>query len=134
MAVGEKIVSVFCGATDKDAYDQISLVARERTAKVQPNGRRNSLEQLYGRVRDIREQDAGYRQLPGIWQTVEVDHSGDWLLPMEIVELLSRSGKNPVLESEIREYLLRLASDRSALFRLIKQGLQLIAEDLDKER
>ena len=25
MAVGEKIISVFCGAADKDAYDQTSI-------------------------------------------------------------------------------------------------------------
>ncbi len=134
MAVGEKIVSVFSGAADKDAYDQISLVARERTVKVRPDGRRRTLEQLYGRVRGIREQDSGYRQLPGIWQTVQEDHHGDWLLPMEIVELLTRSGKNPVLESELRSDLTQLAKARPELSRLIEQGFQLITEDLEGEQ
>ena len=33
MAVGEKIVSVFNGAADKDAYNQVALVPKERTIK-----------------------------------------------------------------------------------------------------
>ena len=34
MAVGESVVSVFHGAADKDSYDQIPLVPRERTIKI----------------------------------------------------------------------------------------------------
>jgi len=130
MAVGEKIVSVFCGAADKDVYDQVSLVARERTVKVPADGRRKNLEQLYQRVREIREADSGYRRLPGLWQTVEANHSSDWLVPMEMVELLARSRKNPVLESDIRSYLSRLATDKPELAHLIDQGLALIEENL----
>jgi len=130
MAVGEKIVSVFCGAADKNAYQQISLVSRQRTMKVESNARRKSLEQLYKRIRDIREQVSGYRQLPGIWQTLEENHRGDWLLAMEIVELLARSGRNKVLEREIRRHLNQLAGDRPELSRLIEQGFELIEEDL----
>ncbi len=130
MAVGEKIVSVFCGAADKDAYDQVSLVARERTVKIRADDRRKSLEQLYQRVWEIREQDSGYRRLPGIWQTIETNHRGDWLLPMEIVELLDRSRKNNVLESEIRSYLTKLANDRPEFAGLIKQGFGLMTENL----
>lgn len=130
MAVGEKIDSVFCGAADKDAYDQISLVPRERTIKAESDAVRRNLESLYQRVRDIREKKSGFGQMPGIWQTLQEEHDGDWLLPMEMVEVLARTGENKVLEMEIRSYLNGLAKKRADLKRLIEQGFGLVEEDL----
>src|SRR4029077_5398375 len=40
MAVGDRIVSVFSGAADKDAYNQVALVPKERTIKVPSDAKR----------------------------------------------------------------------------------------------
>ena len=57
MAVGERITSVFNGAADNDAYNQVALVPKERTIKVPSDAKRKRLENLYAQVRQIREQN-----------------------------------------------------------------------------
>ncbi len=59
MAVGERITSVFNGAADKDAYNQVALVPKERTIKVPSDAKRKRLENLYAQVRKIRESKTG---------------------------------------------------------------------------
>src|SRR6266513_1364255 len=54
MAVGDRIASVFNGAADKDAYNQVALVPKERTIKDPSDAKRKRLENLYAQVRKIR--------------------------------------------------------------------------------
>src|SRR5207248_1921647 len=74
MAVGDKIVSVFNGAADKDAYNQVALVPKERTIKVPSDAKRKKLESLYAQVRQIRESKKGYERLGEIWETQQAEH------------------------------------------------------------
>ena len=74
MAVGEQIVSVFNGAADKDAYNQVALVPKERTIKNPSDAKRKKLESLYQQVRDIRTRKAGYERLGEIWETQQAEH------------------------------------------------------------
>src|SRR3981081_857478 len=53
MAVGERISSVFNGAADKDAYNQVALVPKERTIKVPSDAKRKRLEKLYAQGSEI---------------------------------------------------------------------------------
>src|SRR5437870_5181029 len=62
MAVGERISSVFNGAADKDAYNQVALIPKERTIKVPSDAKRKRLENLYAQVRKIRESKTGYNR------------------------------------------------------------------------
>src|SRR5213595_2442383 len=59
MAVGERISSVFNGAADKDAYNQVALAPKERTIKVPSDAKRKRLENLYAQVRKIRQGKTG---------------------------------------------------------------------------
>src|SRR5260370_29762551 len=88
MAVGARVGSVFNGAADKDAYNQVALVPKERTIKVPSDAKRKKLESLYQQVRDIRERKVGYERLGEIWETQQSQHPDDWLLSMEIFEIL----------------------------------------------
>ncbi len=57
MAVGERIVSVFNGAADKDAFNQVALVPKERTIKVPSNAEaKETREPLCAGAQDSREQ------------------------------------------------------------------------------
>lgn len=130
MAVGERIVSVFSGAADKDAYDQASLVPRERTTSVKHDDAIERLRRIYQRVRDIREQETGREQLAEIWQTVKKEYSHEWLLPLEISELASLAAQdknNAALQADINRHLERLAESRPDLRQLIGQGMCLAA-------
>src|SRR5437870_3617071 len=56
MAMGERISSVFNGAADKDAYNQVALVPKERTIKVPSDAKRKRLENLRASSQDPRKQ------------------------------------------------------------------------------
>src|SRR5437016_3460109 len=105
MAMGERIASVFNGAADKDAYNQVALVPKERTIKVPSDAKRRRLENLYAQVRQIRESKTGYERLGEIWETQQAEHPEDWLLSMEIFEVLDEIEQQPELKSRIDKFL-----------------------------
>lgn len=134
MAVGERISSVFNGAADKDSYNEVALVPKERTIKIPSDARRKKLESLYQQVRDIRERKKGYERLGEIWETQQAEHASDWLLSMEIFEILDDAGEQNALKQKIVTFLneKKLADKEKATviewgFRLVtyhKVGLQ----------
>jgi phenylalanine-4-hydroxylase len=126
MAVGEKISSVFNGAADKDAYNQVALVPKERTIKVPSDAKRKKLENLYAQVRKIRETKKGYERLGEIWETQQAEHSEDWLLSMEIFEILDTTDQQPQLKAKIEKFLnQKRASDKDKSV-LIEWGFRLV--------
>jgi phenylalanine-4-hydroxylase len=126
MAVGEKISSVFNGAADKDAYNQVALVPKERTIKVPSDAKRKKLENLYAQVRKIRETKKGYERLGEIWETQQAEHPEDWLLSMEIFEILDTTDQQPQLKAKIEKFLnQKRASDKDKSV-LIEWGFRLV--------
>jgi phenylalanine-4-hydroxylase len=126
MAVGEDIISVFNGAADNDAYNQVALVPKERTIKVPSDDKRRKLENLYHQVRDIRTRKTGYERLGEIWETQQAEHSSDWLLSMEIFEILDELGEQKELKEKVAKFLnSRKASDKD-ISTLIEWGFRLV--------
>ncbi|MFL6594609.1 MAG: aromatic amino acid hydroxylase [Chthoniobacterales bacterium] len=105
MAVGERITSVFNGAADKDAYLEVALVPKDRTIKVPSDEKRKKLENLYQQVRNIRDTKKGYERLGEIWETQQAEHADDWLLSMEIFEILDDAGEQNDLKQRIVTFL-----------------------------
>jgi phenylalanine-4-hydroxylase len=126
MAVGDKIVSVFNGAADKDAYNQVALVPKERTIKVPSDAKRKKLENLYAQVRKIRETKKGYERLGEIWETQQAEHPEDWLLSMEIFEILDMTEQQPELKKKIEKFLNDKKSKTKDLSTLIGWGFRLV--------
>jgi phenylalanine-4-hydroxylase len=126
MAVGERITSVFNGAADNDAYNQVALVPKERTIKIPSDAKRKRLENLYAQVRQIRESKTGYERLGEIWETQQAEHAADWLLSMEIFEILDESGQQSELMARIEKFLNeRKARDKNNAI-LIEWGFRLV--------
>ena len=126
MAVGERISSVFNGAADKDAYNQVALVPKERTIKVPSDAKRKRLENLYAQVRKIRESNAGYERLGEIWETQQAEHPEDWLLSMEIFEILDTTDQQPELRARIERFLNNKKTSTKDLSTLISWGFRLV--------
>ncbi|MEY2486464.1 MAG: phenylalanine-4-hydroxylase [Verrucomicrobiota bacterium] len=126
MAVGERVVSVFNGAADKDSYNHVALVPRERTIKVPSDAERKKLENLYAQVRKIRESKKGYERLGEIWETQQSEHAGDWLLSMEIFEILDEVGQQPALKTRIEKFLNEKKAATKDLSTLIGWGFRLV--------
>jgi len=126
MAAGESVVSVFNGAADNDAYNQVALVPKERTIKVPSDAIRKKLESLYQQVRDIRSRKTGYERLGEIWETQQAEHPNDWLLSMEIFEILDELGEQKALKEKVARFLqARKAADKE-IATLIEWGFRLV--------
>src|SRR5438874_12055053 len=126
MAVGEDIISVFNGAADNDAYNQVALVPKERTIKVPSTETRKRLENLYAQVRKIRESKTGYERLGEIWERQQAEHPEDWLLSMEIFEVLDTTDQQPELKGEIKEFLNEKKTKTKDLSTLVSWGFRLV--------
>src|SRR5438445_952210 len=125
MAVGARVGSVFNGAADKDAYNQVALVPKERTIKVPSDAKRKKLENLYAQVRKIRESKTGYERLGEIWETQQAEHPGDWLLSMEIFEMLDTIDQQPDLKAKMEKFLNQKKATTKDLSTLISWGFRM---------
>ncbi|MEO7723939.1 MAG: aromatic amino acid hydroxylase, partial [Chthoniobacterales bacterium] len=126
MAVGEKIVSVFNGAADKDAYNDVALVPKERTIKNPSDAKRKKLENLYQQVRDVRTRETGYERLGEIWETQQAEHPNDWLLSMEIFELLDETEEQTPLKKKVQQFLDEKKARDKELATLVGWGFRLV--------
>jgi phenylalanine-4-hydroxylase len=126
MAVGDRIVSVFNGAADMDAYNQVALIPKERTIKVPSDAKRKKLENLYAQVRKIRESKKGYERLGEIWETQQAEHPNDWLLSMEIFEILDVTNQQPQLKAKIDKFLNEKKTQTKDFATLISWGFRLV--------
>jgi len=126
MAVGETICSVYCGAADKKAFDEI--IFKAGTGKLQPeyDDKDRRYHQLFAAVRISRETQSEFERLTDIWHELKKDFRADWLCAMEILEILELMDIVPPLAREIRIHLEIKASNEPELSKLIYQGLHLI--------
>lgn len=127
MAVGEKIVSVFNGAADKDAYEELTHVSEQLTYKLTYDDATKHLHHLYQQVRDIRETGEGLEKLAAIFNELKTSYRHDWLCTLQILEILHHKSSNPALESEVRIYLEMKAANEKEFTKLINDGFHVIA-------
>ena len=124
MAVGKKIVSAFSGPADCNSFDLITHVPNSKTIKTLKTPERTELESLYKEIRSIREGKMDTKKAFGIFEIVSIKHSNDWLLPLEIAEILHNEKKADLLKIVLK-YLDNLKSKRPQASHLIENGLGL---------
>ena len=126
MAVGKKVISAFSGPADVHSFDMITHIPSSKTIKSKKTPEREELEDLYQNVRTIREGKSTNLSLENTFEKVIQDHPKDWLLSVEILELIH--AKNTVLASKIISHLEDLKNSRPEVKKLISNGLELIFE------
>jgi phenylalanine-4-hydroxylase len=129
MAVGKKVVSAFSGPADINSFDLITNVPLSNTIKSKKTDSRLNLEALYHAVRNFREGVDTNLSLSNIFHEIKVNHANDWLLPLEIAEILKTNADSELMQ-EVLIYLEKLKENRPAIAHLINNGLELI---FDKE-
>jgi phenylalanine-4-hydroxylase len=128
MAVGKKVVSAYSGPADVKSFDLITHVPSSKTIKAQRSEERIDLERLYQTVRNIRTgRDTG-TPLKNVFLELKTNHSRDWLLCIEIAELLAKRN-DPELMQEVLIHLEKLKEKRQDIAHLITNGLELIFEE-----
>lgn len=128
MAIGEKIISVFCGAADKNTYVQTALKSEAHTPNPIYTEKTIRLHQLYKEVRNIRESKKNLERLPIIWNLVSNAYPNEWLCPLEILELLYKYQFDMSTASIIKNYLCVRANKNLELSKLINDGLALLGD------
>lgn len=124
MAVGKKVVSAFSGPADVKSFDLISHVPSSKTIKSETSEKRQKLEKLYTEVRSIREENKSKENLGNILETLISEYPSDWLLSVEIAELLQDT--NAALLEKTRIHLQNVKTARPEIAHLIEGGLELI--------
>ncbi len=126
MAVGEQVISAFSGPADTNSFDWISHVPSSKTIKAKHTEERDNLEILYQTVRMIRESNDQTSSLAPVFQNLLQNHPQDWLLVVEIVELLKVRKEEDELLQKVLDYLEELKTRRPEVAHLITDGLDLI--------
>ena len=127
MAVGKKVVSAFSGPADVNSFDLITQIPSSLTIKAKKSEERTELEHLYRKVRNIRENNKHDESLKNIFLNLKSNHPKDWLLPLELIEIL-KMRKDPELMQELLIYIEKIKENRPEVNQLISNGLELIFE------
>jgi phenylalanine-4-hydroxylase len=125
MAVGKKIVSAFSGPADVNSFNLISHVPSSKTILAKHTPERDNLELLYHSVRQIRETKDTSTPLEPVFLKLKENHPKDWLLAIEIIELL-KNRNDTVLLNNVVAYIKKIKESRPEVCHLIDDGLELI--------
>lgn len=127
MAVGKKVISAFSGPADVNSFDMINHVPSSHTIKAKKSPEREELEQLYLNVRQLREGKTALMSVEKTFDVLKLNHPNDWLLPLELIELLHKNNNQEMLEQVII-HLEKVKANRPNVNHLINDGLELIFE------
>jgi phenylalanine-4-hydroxylase len=124
MAVGKKVVSAFSGPADCNSFDMITHMPNSKTIKAEKTPDREELESYYSEIRTIRENKINSDKAFEIFKMVVNKFPNDWLLSIEIAEILhSQKVENSL--NEVLSYLNNLKIKRPEVSHLIDNGLEL---------
>lgn len=130
MAVGDKVVSAYPGPADADAFQLTYKAPQETTHKIVYSEKDKALHTMYARVREIRE-----KQLPAlnglsdeiseIWNQVKSEYNTEWLIMLELLELVTGHTESIGIAEDISNHLSQLKTKNPSLTKLIEDGVAL---------
>ncbi|WP_282080573.1 aromatic amino acid hydroxylase [Aquimarina algiphila] len=128
LAVGNEIVSAFSGPADDHSFDLVTHKASSVTTKRTYSQAQTELHSLYQSVKNIREGKNTRFSLEAVFEILEKDHSNDWLLPLEIYELIYE--KDAKFAAQTLKHLEAIKSKKPNISHLIDSGLEIINKNL----
>src|SRR5205823_12532284 len=90
------------------------------------DAKRKRLENHYAQVRRIREGKPGYERLGEIWETQQAEHPEDWLLAMELFEILDTTDQQRELKARLEKLLNEKNAKTKDLSTLISWGFSIV--------
>ncbi|MGM8216120.1 aromatic amino acid hydroxylase [Bacillaceae bacterium W0354] len=124
MPVGAEIISVYAGAADGENYYTIE----ENEETPIPAREKGELDELYGQVRTIRNEKPSdiVSTLEPIFNELQQKYKKDWLLRLEIVEILKDRAEDSELMKTVLSELRELMNENEEMRSLIERGLKII--------
>jgi len=128
MAVGATVVSAYAGAADVKSFDLITHKVTSTTSKPMVSSKRKELQGLYASLRNIRTGKHSKFSLEGIFELLQQYHPEDWLLPVELYELVFHQDakNNASFLKAIQKHLEAIKKTHPHSHHLIDEGLELI--------
>ncbi|MFN4763141.1 aromatic amino acid hydroxylase [Gillisia sp. Q332] len=124
MAIGKSIISAFAGPADPKSFDLITHTPSSTTIKSKKTAEKEELESLYQSVRNIRNGENTRFSLQAAFDIAKKHHPKDWLLAVEIYELVT--DRDPKFADEIKEHLKMVKVSRPKIAHLIDGGIEMI--------
>lgn len=125
MALGQEILSAFAGAADYLSFKLEEHVVSSTTLKSTYSDAEKKLLKYYQEVRDMREsKTASLDRLTIIFEELQNNHTDDWLLPLEMYELVVKN--NSAFAKAVLDHLTALKETRPKVAHLIENGLALL--------
>lgn len=128
MAIGKEIISAFAGPADPLSFDLITHTTSSTTIKSKKTSEKEELESLYQSVRNIRNGENTKFSLQATFDIVKKHHPKDFLLSVEIYELVLE--KEPKLASEVKEHLQNVKQRRPNIAHLVDGGIEMVETNL----
>ena len=125
MAIGESVISAYSGPADPDAFGLEYAPPKEKTHKIQYSEKEKELHKQYGLVREVREGKKSKEILIEVWDFLQANDHNDWLLPLEILEIIANDDSQTAFAAVLRTYLEKLEL-KPLLTKLIRRGLNLV--------
>jgi len=121
MAVGKDIISAYAGPASINSFKNKSKISTKKTHTIKYSNHELKLHKLYKQVAKMRKKETVSTEiLEQIFSTLKEDYPSDWLLALEIYELILNS--KTTLEKDILNYLKNQLEYKN----LINSGIQLL--------
>jgi phenylalanine-4-hydroxylase len=127
MAVGCKIISAYSGAADPASFGFNFPKFKDKTIKIEHTKDAKNLHKLYEQIRNARENEMDENELRNCWNTVKENYSDEWLIQIELIELLKRKGEYEIVTSILKN--LEDLKANNEIKKLIEDGLKLLEID-----
>lgn len=126
LAVGKEIVSAFSGPADDNSFDLVTHNPSSMTTKRKYSEKELELHSLYQSVKNIREGKNTKFSLEATFEILEKEYLNDWLLPLEIYELVYK--RNSTFASQVLNHLKNIKSRKNKVKHLIESGINIIEQ------
>ena len=127
LAIGESVQSTSSGVPDALAYGVSFEPPKEKTLKINYTAKERKLHQYYQQVRDMRAATLFDEvQLKAIFEILAAEFPKDWLLSLEILEMVAANRGSKSFETTLRDYLNRQQNLSETYPKLIQDGIRLI--------
>jgi phenylalanine-4-hydroxylase len=126
MAVGKEVISAFSGPASNESFQDIYKLPKEKTHKISYSKKELKLHAYYAEIRKLRvSKGLDLNKIETIVNNVLIDYKKEWLLILEIYELVQK------LDNKIAKNVLVKLNElkqNKKYKKLIEDGLSLLSE------
>ncbi|WP_299218345.1 aromatic amino acid hydroxylase [uncultured Aquimarina sp.] len=126
-AVGKEIVSAFSGPADDYSFDMVTHNPDMNTIKRTYTAQEEELHALYQAVKNVRNGENTKFSLEAVFAILKKDHPEDWLLSIEIYELVY--DRDPNFADHILKHLENVKTKKPEIKHLIDSGIEIITQE-----